>query len=581
MRPSSWTRRDWAILAGVLGVSLLVRAVARAALGEFPPIYDEAGYLQRAHAFAAWIANLVRGEAPGHAVVTTAYGRGTWPPLHPLTLALWSLVFGPSVAAARLLQLVLSVASTGLVLEVTKRLCGGRAALAAGLLHALLPGFVAFSGYLWSETLFIFLVLAAVSLLLWLLRLRHPRLAVSALAGALLGVLTAAACLTRAAGLPLLLTLPLWLGLRCRAHRQTVLAALALAAMVTLAPWHALIYRFEGSFHLLATSGGYNLLLGNNPHPEKSRTELQRIIRQSARERGLDEDGAARRLALAEIRARPGRAALGVIARTRVLLLPDQFVLRHLFGAVYDPARVRWPLLWFFAVVLSQVGVGVGLVRGFFCVDWHDADLRLLLLLGGSLLVLPALTVANTRMTLPVLALLLPFAATGLVAAARRGATLASGLAGALLVANIAAPPYGAEELVQQPSGYYAEPLAVIDRLVRGSLVASDCLRLRSADGGERRIRAEAGGGYRFPGGRRRTLVLRSSGRPTRIDTFGVAPAHPPELVVDDLAAGASVHISDPLEASSWLRWRETGIDGVELKWCGMGRFVDTSAFRR
>ena len=74
--------------------------------------------------------------------------------------------FGDRVSVARGGNVLLSAVTLGLIFLVARRLAGERAGLVAAALAAAYPVFIAFSHYLLSETLYVFLLLAALATLL-------------------------------------------------------------------------------------------------------------------------------------------------------------------------------------------------------------------------------------------------------------------------------------------------------------------------------------------------------------------------------------------------------------------------------
>lgn len=179
-------------------------------------------------------------------------------------LAAHEAQLAPFAWAGSLLNLVLGVASVGLVFALARSLLGLRAAALAGLLTAVSPSLILHTSVLLSETLFAFLLLAA----LWLLLAQPfgdagPRVARLLGFGALLG----AATLVRPVALALLAAPPLALwwggsGVR-RALAATALAALAAALVV--APWSLRNGRVMRAPVLVSTNLGDNLCVGHYP----------------------------------------------------------------------------------------------------------------------------------------------------------------------------------------------------------------------------------------------------------------------------------------------------------------------------
>ena len=128
---------------------------------------------------------------------------GHWAPGYEFFLGTIFRAVGPSLPAARWGQVGVSVLTVGLVYGIARRAGGVRAARIAGIFCALYPSLVAYSHYIYSETLFSALLTAGVYVL-------HrspdaPRRGELMSAGALFGF----AILTRGV---LLYFFPFWLG---------------------------------------------------------------------------------------------------------------------------------------------------------------------------------------------------------------------------------------------------------------------------------------------------------------------------------------------------------------------------------
>jgi hypothetical protein len=173
------------------------------------------------------------------------------PPLYPAFLAL----VGGSVRAAVFVQVVLGALNVVLLVAVGLRLLGpGAAAWMAGALLAVDPVHAAASSRLLSETLYQSLILLA--LLMLPAEGERRRL----VAG---GVFCGLATLTRAAGLPLIVILCVWLALR-HASRWRAAAAFGAAAMFTLGPWVLRNTLVIGA-PVLTTQGGITLYSSYRP----------------------------------------------------------------------------------------------------------------------------------------------------------------------------------------------------------------------------------------------------------------------------------------------------------------------------
>jgi hypothetical protein len=187
-------------------------------------------------------------------VLAVSFGHevmGRWAPAYTAFLAGVFRLAGAEPFTAKAVQVLLSTATVGFVYGLVRRTGTRRAARIAGLLAALYPSFIAFSHYLFSETLFLFFLTAAAY---FLFRSAGRRSRLELFAGA---VCLGLAVLTRSTVLyflPVWIAFELWRGRRDEARH----AALALGvALLLLLPWtlrNALHYR---DFLLIDATIGY------------------------------------------------------------------------------------------------------------------------------------------------------------------------------------------------------------------------------------------------------------------------------------------------------------------------------------
>lgn len=379
----------------LLGGSVLLRGLLWWLAADLEPLYDEADYARQAQALVS-----LAGDWSQEGLVA-ASGSLRWPPLQALLLSLGALVDG--TAAMRAVVAAVSALTTPMVFLAARRLgVTERAALVAGLVHLLHPTLLSFSHLLWAETL-----LAALATGIVLVGTGQGR---GSALGA--GALTGLALLTKAAALPWLLVVPAWVGWR---ERRWQPAALCLgAALVLVAPWQSVVTGATGEADVLGRSSAVNLALGNHPdiraimgssHGDADSIDLlEERITAEREAHGLTRAGAARRIALDEISAHPGAAAVRGARRLAEAWAPDWLPLRHhLLGLYGTPpwwSVVFWVLSWgTWAVVLSSAVAG--LLR-------EPRKLALPALMVGAAMAGPFLTVAMSRVHLPWVVLLLP-----------------------------------------------------------------------------------------------------------------------------------------------------------------------------
>jgi 4-amino-4-deoxy-L-arabinose transferase-like glycosyltransferase len=254
------------------------------------------------------------------------------PPAYPLFVAGLYLInhhlhLTSDILLVRLVQALVGAATVLLIWWSAGRLVGrgpvgGRAALVAGLLSAVYPFFIYYSGVLLSETLAIFFMALALGALAALAKERAPRYAVAA--GGALGLLA----LTRASFLLLAPFLGLvWLAARKPRRRALPEAALLVCVWaVVLLPWVVRNYLVTGGHFVPGTlTGGWSLYEGAGPGadggPRMERVQWPAEVwpREAS---PLDEYQADRyltRAALAHVRANPGET-LRLAARKLVRL---------------------------------------------------------------------------------------------------------------------------------------------------------------------------------------------------------------------------------------------------------------------
>jgi 4-amino-4-deoxy-L-arabinose transferase-like glycosyltransferase len=178
------------------------------------------------------------------------------PPLYPLLLSVPRALSLDGLDAERMIGVAIGTGTVAVAALIGRRVAGDRAGLAAAVLCATYPSFIAADGAIMSETLFGFLVALGV---LAALRLR-TRPSPAAAAG--LGVAIGLAALTRSEGLlllPLLGAPALW---RASGHRLALGAAVALATVVVVAPWVVRNWEVFGRPVLSDNQG--TLLAGSN-----------------------------------------------------------------------------------------------------------------------------------------------------------------------------------------------------------------------------------------------------------------------------------------------------------------------------
>jgi len=214
------------------------------------PQTDFAWYFQRATELSQ---NLGYRTEHGH----TAY----WPPGFSFALALLFKITGPSLIAAKIFNATLTLLCGILTCTITYRLIGSRTlSCAAGLLVALSPGMIAYSGILASEPLYTALTLWAIHTVLW--AQGYPRWGI---AGFLVGLATLVR--PQAILLPFaLIFAPTPTSEYRKPKKRIALALCFILAITAITPWLIRNARTHHAFIFISANGGDNLWIGHNPN---------------------------------------------------------------------------------------------------------------------------------------------------------------------------------------------------------------------------------------------------------------------------------------------------------------------------
>ena len=252
----------------MLGLALRVAWVL---YSDFSPTYgDDAGhyeFLGRSLAAGAGFANL-NGA-------TTTF----WPPGYPLFLAAvyklpGDLFGGPDVMVALLLNALLGTATIMLVYGIGRRAFGQPEAVFAALLTALFPSLIFLSGVTLSETLFTFLALLGVWLVIEAEYRSNRLLLVPA------GIVVGLAALTRGQALLLpLVLLPFWWR-TLRDWRPVLIRAVTVGALTVIAilPWTVRNYVESNSFVLISTNAGVDFYIGHSDEATGRGRQVEMIV---------------------------------------------------------------------------------------------------------------------------------------------------------------------------------------------------------------------------------------------------------------------------------------------------------------
>lgn len=434
--PRGFPRLGWlaavVLLAGLLRFGLVELCFPVGLLGDELHYVDTATHIALGLGHRSNLRGAVAATPPAHPWLLSHFVDPGAPPVDPA--AADPRASGrDSVRADRVKGMLRAQAGVGTLLVLATALLGAalfdaRVGLVAAAAAALHPTLVAFSHYLWATPLFALLVTLGLAAAAW--QQRAPHVARAALTGACFGLAT----LTREVGLGIAGACALWWVVAAgpgRRRRALGHAALLLAcALAVVAPWTLRNQVLLGRPVPVSTIGWMALREGNTPvgddwpHPdERALHEFRREWFDEPDE--LARSALARREALAEIAAaQPGWILDKLVRNVPVLWGPDTYLPRKLRSGAYG--RPPWPLesalrrvsiaVWLAVLLLGLAGVA--LARG--------RHRRLLFcLVAGVVTLVHVVANASSRYALPLVPLLLVYAASSadaLLARSRRRA---------------------------------------------------------------------------------------------------------------------------------------------------------------
>jgi 4-amino-4-deoxy-L-arabinose transferase-like glycosyltransferase len=183
------------------------------------------------------------------------------PPGYPFFLAAIYALAGHSYPAVKIVQSVIGAFTCVIVLLIGERLFSTRVGMIAASIAVVYPFLVVYTGFLLSETLFVFLSLV---FLYALVRLREQySVWWVAFAGFMLGLMN----LTRPMSLllPLLLLFWAWIEFGDKRRAIAIVGIMVLMMMVPIVPWTVRNYVVTHSFIPIASHHWSGLYMGNNP----------------------------------------------------------------------------------------------------------------------------------------------------------------------------------------------------------------------------------------------------------------------------------------------------------------------------
>lgn len=183
------------------------------------------------------------------------------PPLYTYFIAAVFGVIGKSVSAVCFIQAFLSMIMCYAVFLISKKTISARAGLIAAGLCAVYPALIHTSGQLWSETLFMFFLYIAI--FCFFVSEKQSSIAWRIATGVFLGL----AALTREAGIFVLIAFLIYLILNYRSLTISLKRfwIIALFMVLVISPWTIRNHLVFKKFVPIATNGGINFYMGNNP----------------------------------------------------------------------------------------------------------------------------------------------------------------------------------------------------------------------------------------------------------------------------------------------------------------------------
>ncbi len=588
-RSVNWLLISIILLAMLLRVAVFMPLVPQG----LTPVFDEVDYYERAAGLTAVLSDIVRSRPVDPDAVDAFFGSdpfqaGWWPPLQMGVISFSTLLpaFSDTVTKARFVTILLSTLTVPVVYLVAKAAFGRRNAYLSALIFAIYPSFIAFSHYLWSETLYILLQFLLIYFAFSAADSPQESRGVgfSVAAGIALGL----AGLARSSALPLFVLAPIWL-LVARTRRMAPTSigkqlkypfVLFLTGFLIVLPWEIVLFQQQGQIIPLSSSGGYNLYVGSSESYiplDQARTQIMEY----AETHSLSWDRAAQEMALNQIRNDPRQFVEVTFAKFLRQWSGETFILRHLYRVIYPPVspltaalitvttQVSFILLLAFSVVGLLTTSNPGLLR----------PLRLFatnrgLLLSAAVLstLFALLAIANTRLVLPVVALLVPFASHGVwsfLDAGRRQKLLLGAVAGvAVLLIHASIVRVNIQNPNLGPSSYYQGVVTALRPYLR-TVFFRDQIVLMDNSGTPNSYEVELlGDEYEFIGEDKKEIEWVSSPEsPTISFQMRSRTTEGQGLIqITNKTTGES-QVLNPVTPEAWQNWIETSLPGITFKW--------------
>ncbi len=403
----------WALVA-VIGISLLLKIALALSAADMTLEPDEAQYLFGARSIA-------RTGVP-------AYPNRYWDeahasPIYPYLMGGCFLLLPDvkALTAIRIIQAVLSTLTVFLLFRISRRAFNRRVALLSAAIAAFYPALVAFSHYLYAETIYLFLLVLLVDIILSGEQKPGVRRAFAA------GLIAGIAALTRSVFLSQLPIILLWFFLARRSGRRWGVrtAAVFLAGMiVTIAPWTVRNTIHYDGFLMIDSNAGNVLYKNLNAIRQENhdigmgtrwREDAASYVGDIPFRPRVDEKGIAARNS-AEVKAAVGFLfrhpllyAKNCAGRAAELVNPTSFLVKAIKRNHYPGLSPGWgTMLTWITLAGAMIVLTAGAIGIFGTPLTADRTFLLLVILGNT--ALGVLVVSMSRYRLPMMPFLIPFA---------------------------------------------------------------------------------------------------------------------------------------------------------------------------
>ncbi|MCM8770010.1 MAG: glycosyltransferase family 39 protein [Candidatus Omnitrophica bacterium] len=211
--------------------------------------------------FEYW--RMVQNFLSGQGLMVSQHWKAFRPPLYPFFLSIF-VFLQANFLAIRIVQAIISAATVVLIFFLGEKLFSKKVGWLAGILSAVYPFFIFYSGFLLTETLFIFLTVWTI---LELITMHNkPTYMAAVRAGFSLG-LSSLCRPTMLVFAPFGLLLNFMNAADKRLRAKEIFVSLVVL-LVTISPWVTRNYVLLKKFVPGTTMGGWVFWEGNNPHSE-------------------------------------------------------------------------------------------------------------------------------------------------------------------------------------------------------------------------------------------------------------------------------------------------------------------------